>query len=112
MIQLRSIRILCAFFLIYFSGTRISNAQNEEILKFKEYNNNSYLTVNLLSSLNINSPRWRIGYMKNINDRWKVGLDIGYGNHNLTYYDLGDNYELWEVRPEFYYFLKTKRKTK
>lgn len=112
MIQQQSIRILCAFIVICFSGTGISSAQNEEILKTKEYNNDSYLTLNLLSSLNINSPRWRIGYIKNINDRWKVGLDIGYGNHNLTFYDLGDNYELWEIRPEFYYFLKTKRKTK
>jgi len=112
MIQLQSLRIVSAIFLIYFSNINISNAQNDEILKTTEFKNNSYLTINILSPVNIKNPRWRIGYIKNINERWKIGFDLGYGNHNLTFYDLGDNYELWEIRPEFYYFLKTKRKTK
>jgi len=112
MTELQTIRVVCTIFLIYFSSIKISNAQNDEIFKTTEYNNSSYLTMNLLSPLNTKSPRWRIGYIKNINERWKIGFDIGYGNHNLTFYDLGDNYELWEIRPEFYYFLITKRKTK
>jgi hypothetical protein len=110
--RLKNKKNLCAIFLIYFSIINISNAQNDEISDISEYNNSSYLTTNLLSSINPIIPRWRIGYIRNINDRWKIGLDIGYGNHNLTFYDLGDNYELWEIRPEFYYFIKTKRRTK
>jgi hypothetical protein len=110
--ELKNKKIQCVIFLIYFSIINISNAQNDEITNLSEYNNNSYLTINLLSSINPIAPRWRIGYIRNINERWKVGIDVGYGNANLIYWDLGDNYELWEIRPEFYYFLKTKRKTK
>lgn len=110
--QFRKIRNVFAFLLICTLSIKSSNAQNREAPKTSEYNNDSYLTFNLLSSINPISPRWRIGYIENINDRWKVGIDLGYGNHHIIYYDLGNNYELWEIRPEFYYFLKTRRKTK
>lgn len=110
---LKSIKILI---LIQFLSIEISNAQNGEVSKAGEYNNNSYLTINLLSSLSPIVPRWRVGYIKNINEMWKVGVDVGYGNPSLTYHNLGDNYEdnyeLWEIRPEFYYFLKAKKKAK
>ena len=113
MTQLQNAKVLSSFIIVYFLSINILNAQKDEINKTtEEYNNSSYLTMNVLSPLNTKSPRWRFGYIKNINDRWKIGFDVGYGNHNLTFYDLGDNYELWEVRPEFYYFLKTKRRTK
>ena len=111
-IQLKSLKKLSVLFLLYCLSIEISNAQNDEISEPNEYNNNSYLTLNLLSSASPTAPRWRVGYIKNINERLKIGIDAGYGNHNIIYYDLGDNYELWEIRLELYYFLKNKRKTK
>ncbi len=90
------------------------NAQTDEIKNLG--NNNSYFTINLLSSINTFSPRWRIGYIRNINKKWKAGLDIGYGNRNLSFSDFGDkigkDYQIWELRPELYYIINPARKTK
>lgn len=110
MLRPKSIRIVSGILLIYFFCITNSYAQNKEIQKTEEYNNSSYVTMNLLAPLIAISPRWRFGYIKNINERWKIGIDLGYGNSSLTFYNnIGDNYELWEIRPEIYYFLKSRK---
>jgi len=90
------------------------NAQIRDIQETS--NENSYFTINLLSSLNTLNPRWRIGYIENINKKWKVGLDFGYGNRSLSFSDFGDkigkDYQIWELRPELYYIIDPQRKTK
>lgn len=82
-------------------------AQNNSI---KEHRGPSFLTVNLLSWFNF-SPRWRVGYIENFHPIWKVGVDIGYGNNNLTVYDMENHYQLWEIRPEIYYLINPGQKT-
>ena len=108
------IRISNIIILISIFSMLESKAQSEEIKNLN--NNESYLTLNLLSSINTLNPRWRFGYIKNLSEKWKIGLDIGYGNRNLSFSDfgdkIGDNYQLWEVRPEIYYVINPIKKTK
>lgn len=88
-------------------------ATNTNVIKAQEkHDNNSYVTLNILSSADILAPRWRIGYIKDIKKNWKIGLDIGYGNGKTFFISsLGnsniveENYKLWEFRPEIYHFL-------
>ncbi|MEO8933561.1 MAG: hypothetical protein ABI295_04575 [Xanthomarina sp.] len=105
--------ILIIAFLISLLSTINVNGQTDST---KNSNTHSYFTLNLLSPLNTQSPRWRIGYIKDIDEKWKAGLDMGYGNRNLLFSDYGDNiskdYQLWEIRPEIYYIINPKRKTK
>jgi hypothetical protein len=105
--------ILNVFYLILLFSVIKGNSQTDSL---RNAEGNSYLTINLLSSMNTVNPRWRIGYIKNLNDTWKVGLDVGYGNRILSYSGFGEkisnNYHLWEIRPELYIFLNSKRKTR
>jgi len=83
------------------------NAQKDKTSRNKNFNNYSYLTTNLLSHINHYSPRVRIGYIQNIHDRWKVGMDLGYGNDKTTFFEISENYRIWEIRPELYYFTRS-----
>lgn len=66
----------------------------------------SFASVNLISPLNFLNPRIGAGFVYGINERWKVGVDIGYGNKQIDIFDsMGEKYRLWEVRPELYYFI-------
>lgn len=86
-----------------------------------EPRNESYITTDLFSPFyyqgqlngfsNNGTPRWRIGYIKNLNPKIKIGLDIGYGNANSSLIQTFDNYSLWEIRPEYYHIINPKRKT-
>ncbi len=93
----------------FINGNAQSNIDNKS-------SENSYITFNLFSPINNLNPRWRVGYIKPINEKWKIGLDAGYGNRNISLTGLrtkiGENYQLWEIRPELYYILKPDRKTK
>ena len=110
----QNIRILTTMILISIFSIVKGNSQTDDIKKLG--NNDSYFTINLLSTINTLNPRWRIGYIKNLNKKWKVGLDIGYGNRDLSFSDFGDkigeDYQIWEFRPEFYYIINPLRKTK
>lgn len=75
----------------------------------------SYITVNLLAPLDIYLPRWRAGYIKKINRKWKIGIDVGYGNGDITLLpdlpgEMGSDYRIWEIRPELYFILNPERK--
>jgi hypothetical protein len=86
-----------------------------------EPKNESYFTTDLFSPFyfqgnlrgfsNNGTPRWRIGYIKNINSKIKIGIDIGYGNQSNSIIQTFDNYSLWEIRPEYYHIINPKRKT-
>ena len=109
--------------LILLFSTSLLNAQKSEIDRTtKAY---SYITFNLLSSVNPFNPRYRIGYIQNINSKWKLGLDLGFGTRKLSWSTSGfitnyltsfggaiaDDYQLWEIRPELYYILNPKKST-
>ena len=74
----------------------------------------SYVTINLLAPLDVYLPRWRMGYIKKIDNKWKIGLDIGYGNHDITLSGfrnyIEEQYRIGEIRPQFYYILNPERK--
>lgn len=62
-----------------------------------------------------NSPhltRWRLGYLHQLNQRWAVGADFGYGNKSLAVFREREDYRLYEFRPELFYLLLQKRKTR
>lgn len=71
----------------------------------------SFAGVNLLSPLNGLNPRVGVGFVYGINERWKLGVDLGYGNKTLSLIDFGNEmgkkYQLWEIRPELYYFISS-----
>ncbi|MDP6921874.1 MAG: hypothetical protein QGH06_02765 [Lutibacter sp.] len=72
----------------------------------------SYISLNALTFLNTYNQRWRVGYIQQLKPRWKVGLDVGYGNRALCFGiykdNVGKGYQLWEIRPELYYSLGSK----
>lgn len=78
----------------------------------------SYLTLNLMSSIVSYSPRWDIGFIKPLNEKWYVGLEAGYGTYNssINFTKNSDRttekYKLWEFRPQLYYILNPSRKAK
>ncbi|MGM0392787.1 MAG: hypothetical protein ACQEQB_13630 [Bacteroidota bacterium] len=82
-----------------------ANAETNGLRRLKGQEK-SYLTFNLFSSLNTFTPRWRIGYVRGISPKWKIGSNFGYGNNNLSYTQFANhfdsNYSLWEIRPEIY----------
>ncbi|MDB4292063.1 hypothetical protein N9954_01550 [Maribacter sp.] len=75
-------------------------------------NTNSYIVVNALSLGDPFAPRIRVGYLQHIKDRFKLGVDVGFGgNLNNFNQDAGESYQLWEIRPELYYILKPEART-
>ena len=92
-----------------------------QVKKGIEPKNESYITTDIISPFyfqgnisgfsNNGTPRWRIGYIKNLNPKTKIGIDIGYGNTNNSIIQTFDNYSLWEIRPEYYHIINPKRKT-
>ncbi|OAB81495.1 hypothetical protein [Cochleicola gelatinilyticus] len=74
----------------------------------------SYITANLLVPFGPYTPRFRVGYIQVLSPRYRAGIDIGYGNESLSFLAIGDNagndYKLFEIRPEFYFILNPTRK--
>lgn len=105
-----------AILLIVFLSTSIVNAQDNDSLKTQPLKEKSYITFNLLSPVDQFVPSWRIGYIKSINQKWKAGIEFGYGNKKLAFADIDDDneddYQLWEIRPELYFILDPLKKTK
>lgn len=82
-----------------------------------ESKNESFITTDIVSpfyfhyNTNYSTPRWRVGYLKNLTEKTKIGIDVGYGNANSSLIITGNHYSLWEVRPEYYYIINPTRKT-
>lgn len=105
-----------AILLIVFLSTLIVNAQDNDSIKNQTLREKSYITFNLLSPVDQLVPRWRMGYIKSINQKWKAGIEFGYGNKKLAFAVIDDDYnqvdyQLWEIRPELYYILNPSKKT-
>jgi len=107
---MKKIILTLIFLITYYSYSQspsdLSTAERG-VSQIENFNNYSYITTNLLSHINYHSPRLRIGYIQNINDRWKIGLDLGYGNNKTTFLEISENYNIWEIRPELYYFTRS-----
>lgn len=105
---MESLHQICIL-LIVFLSTSIVNAQDNDSIKTQPLKQKSYITFNLLTPFDILVPRLRLGYIQSINQHWKVGLELGYGNKQLAFADFNDDnkadYQLWEIRPEVYYFI-------
>jgi hypothetical protein len=71
----------------------------------------SQVTFNLMSPINPLTPKWKIGYVQEINTKWKVGMEYGYGNYNLAFinpqsdpeFSFEKDYKLWELRTSILY---------
>ena len=101
------------FFVLFVFLPSVLLAQSE---KDREPLNESYLTTDLISPFFIHfkgnyTPRWRLGYLKNLTEKSKIGIDVGYGNKNVSLINTGEKYILWKIRPEFYYIINPNRKT-
>lgn len=74
----------------------------------------SYITTNLFTPFGPYNPRFRVGYIQFLSPRYRAGIDIGYGTESLSFLAIGDNtgneYQLFEVRPEVYFILNPTRK--
>ena len=73
----------------------------------------SYVTFGVSPFLFLISPRWSFGYIQNIDDKIKIGVNLGVGASNIifdTYNDNFSDYFLWEVRPEIYIIHNPKSK--
>jgi len=98
--------------LLLILSTTIAFAQNED--KKPE---TSILTLGLLAPTYFYAPRWNVGYIRKIDRRIWVGLELGYGDFGSAIGTAsGDNdvifkkYKLYEIRPELYYDLSPSSK--
>lgn len=68
----------------------------------------SFISFNLTTPIDPFGPRFRMGYIQSINEQWMVGMAFGYGSADIRLIGsvnrFFDAYQLWEVRPELYYF--------
>ncbi|GHC62923.1 hypothetical protein [Ulvibacter litoralis] len=102
---------LCYILLVLVSTTLF--AQEEKSEGFPNAKN-SYVTFDITTPINIFTPRYRFGYIQSINEKWRIGADIGYGNEDISlklyYYEDTKNYELIEGRVEVYHIFNPTRK--
>lgn len=90
-------------------------AQNKKNI---EPRNESYITTDIISPFYLHfrgdyyTPRWRIGYVKNLSEKTKIGIDFGFGNAKTSILNnVGNKYSLWEIKPEYYHIINPNRKT-
>jgi len=98
-------------FTLFILNTFQITAQTKTFLSYDKS-----ITFSLTTPLDVHNPRWRIGYLQDLNERWKFSIDIGYTNRKFSlgiHNDLiGNKYQIWEIRPEIYYLMNPKKKTK
>ena len=89
------------------------NFSQEKTKDFK-----SIATFSIFSPTLSYAPRWSIGYIRKIEKRYWLGVEIGYGNQNLSvnFAEEGgwikNDYKIFEIKPEFYYDLRPNSKLK
>lgn len=91
-------------------------SQTETETTQQQNTNSSYITFNLTTPLSTHNPRYRAGFIQRVHQIVLVGLDVGYGNEAIDFFSIGKNvgedYRLFEVRPQAYVFLNSTRKVK
>lgn len=58
-----------------------------------------------------NLTRWRFGYRHQLDERWVIGADLGYGSDIFALRSEGVDYRLYELTPELQYLLRLERRT-
>ena len=87
--------------------------KNETVETPKTKKGVSYVTFSVTPTLFIISPRWNFGYIQNINEKIKIGVNFGIGAENFIFKTYNYNfseYFIWEVRPEVYIIHNPKSK--
>jgi len=90
-----------------------TKAQEEETPKKA-----GFITFNMTSPLLSYAPRWDVGYYRHLNERWLLGVEVGYGNYGsainfkMDYEVIEKDYQLFEIRPEVIYIMTPNRKSK
>jgi len=89
------------------------NFSQEKTKDFK-----SIATFSIFSPTISYAPRWSLGYIRKIEKRYWLGVEIGYGNQNLSvnFAEEGGwikkDYKIFEIKPEIYYDLRPKSNLK
>lgn len=101
------------FIILVFLFTNLSLAQDKSNDAPK-----SIITINAFSPIVSYAPRWNLGYIRKIENRYWVGLELGYGNKDISINFAEDggwiesSYKIFEIKPELYYDLRPKSKLK
>mgnify|MGYP000851672461 FL=1 len=75
------------------------------------------ITFSVLSAA-LSPPRWTFGYIYKLNERYWIGSEIGYGSYHsipLSHkpkYKINEDYQLFEIRPEFFINLSENKRVK
>jgi hypothetical protein len=91
----------------------ISFAQEKNTEEF-----NSIITLSAFTPTVNYAPRWNLGYIRKIDKRYWLGLELGYGTNDISVnyaYKSGwikNDYRIFEFKPELYYDLKPNSKLK
>jgi hypothetical protein len=92
----------------------ITMAQKQESKPEFPNENNSFITFDISTATNFVAPRYRFGYIHSLNEKWRVGADIGFGSERSTLRLLedfdNDDYRLYEGRFEVYNILNPTRR--
>lgn len=84
----------------------------------ENHKKNFYLTFNLTSPTLSYSPKWNIGFYKDLTNRLTIGGEIGYGSYgtSINFAADGDwiekDFKIFEFSPELIYILKPNSNTK
>lgn len=84
-------------------GQKDTEYKSEETSTSKK--GSSYITFGVSPTLFLVSPRWNFGYIQNVDEKIKLGINFGIGAENFvvnTYNTRFSDYFIWEVRPEIY----------
>ncbi len=104
-------KIYSTIFLFLISLSLTAQQEKEKI----NSSTKGYLTtLNLPNAIFPNAARYNLGYIYNLNNKLKAGVELGYGNDKITFFEFNtyeEKFNFWEIRPEFYYVLNPNKKT-
>jgi hypothetical protein len=79
---------------------------------------NSIITFSSFSPIVNYAPRWNLGYIRKIDKRYWLGLELGYGSKDISVNFAEDggwiknDYKIYEIKPELYFDLRPNSKLK